>query len=54
LLLEENLEKGPACRRAKGNIKESTHLDDLKIAPQFYEDQTDALLAGRGDNEQPK
>ncbi len=37
----------------RGNIRESRYLDDLKIDPQFYEDQTDALLAGRGDKEQP-
>ena len=38
----------------RGNIRESRYLDNLKIAPQLYEYQTDALLAGRGDKEQPK
>ena len=50
----KTLERALFEEARRGNIRESRYLDNLKIAPQLYEYQTDALLAGRGDKEQPK
>lgn len=50
---KKTLKKGQLEDTPK-DISKNPHTLEFKIDPQFPEDQFDALLTGRGDNEQPK